>query len=539
MRLVSLALWLFRAGRRRFALAALLATLVALAGLLLMGTSGWFVAACAVAGLAGAGQVFDIFRPSAVIRVTTFGRAAARYGERLTSHDATLRALNLLRLGLFRAEAGRGLAAHQRLRSAEALNRLTADLDAVEGLLIRMVFPGLASGAALLAGGAAIWALIGPWAAMGVVAVMLAALCLLVLSAGGLSQAAAAQETALQSLRAGTAEAFRLRSLSAIEGALPGVLAQVLSQSEALEKARARIDRAERRAQAVLTLAGPLAAGPVLLAGAGPAETLGGVLIALALTEAPRLMWRGLSEAGRMRLAASRMSPAPALTIPAPMPPQGPPLIARDLVALALDGRPLNAPIALTLAPGDWVGLSAPSGRGKSSLLWGLVGLGPIQGAAKVFGLTPDQALTSGLVALVPQRPGLIGGTLAENLSLAAPKATEAQMQEALTAALLWPVVAPRGGLGMVLESQGAGLSGGEARRLAVARAILAAPGLLLLDEPTEGLDADTAKALLAGIKNALPQAAVILVSHRAEDLGAVGQIVHLGQSAPGPAPLA
>ncbi|MCB6178090.1 hypothetical protein LHP98_08095 [Rhodobacter sp. Har01] len=179
-----LALQLFRAGRGRFLAAVALAALVPLAGLLLMGLSGWFVAATAVAGLAGTGLVFDFFRPSAVIRLTTFGRAAARYGERLTGHDATLRALNSLRLGLFRGLSNRPLPDLLRLRSAEGLNRLTADLDAAEGLLIRLVFPALAAAASLAVGSAAVWALAGPVVALAVAGSHLAGLVLLWVLAG-------------------------------------------------------------------------------------------------------------------------------------------------------------------------------------------------------------------------------------------------------------------------------------------------------------------------------------------------------------------
>jgi ATP-binding cassette subfamily C protein CydC len=121
-------------------------------------------------------------------------------------------------------------------------------------------------------------------------------------------------------------------------------------------------------------------------------------------------------------------------------------------------------------------------------------------------------------LTLLPQRSALVAGTVRENLRLAAPDLSDAAAWDALDAIALAATLRARDGLETILGEGGRGLSGGEARRLACARAILRRPDVLLLDEPTEGLDDPTAAALLSGIRKALPDAAIVIASHRAGD---------------------
>jgi ATP-binding cassette subfamily C protein CydC len=139
----------------------------------------------------------------------------------------------------------------------------------------------------------------------------------------------------------------------------------------------------------------------------------------------------------------------------------------------------------------------------------------------------PQPALRA-QVALLPQRSALFPGTIAENLRLAAPEADDAELRAALEAVALDAVVSRMGGLEARLGEAGSGLSGGEARRLALARVALRRPALALLDEPTEGLDSETAARVLAGLREALGGAAALLASHRAEEQAAADRIVAL-----------
>lgn len=100
-----------------------LSLIVLVMGVALLGLSGWFITAAAAAGLAGAGAVFDVFRPSAMVRFLALGRAAARYGERMLTHDATLRALETLRLRVLAAHLSAPYATMIRVRGAQVLNR--------------------------------------------------------------------------------------------------------------------------------------------------------------------------------------------------------------------------------------------------------------------------------------------------------------------------------------------------------------------------------------------------------------------------------
>ncbi len=529
------------AAPRRFAAAALLTALVPLAGMALMGLSGWFIAASAIAGLAGLGQVFDFLRPSAVIRLLTLGRSASRYGERLTGHDATLRALEALRLRLYATMRRAGPGELARLHSAQALNRLTADVEAAEGLLIRLVFPAIATAVALVAGGAGLWLTAGGVVALAVVAVHAATVAVLLRLAGqGPRNQARRHEAALQDIRARTAETLSLRADLLMQGRLPTHLARIRDAVTRAEAARAALDRCERLAGLALSAGAALAVAAVLIAGRrleAPWLLLS-VLVALSMSEAPRLLWRGLAERGRIELAARRLAPKiPAVpdARPAPAPHPGTyagPVLRLDGVTVARPGgrTALFAPLDLTVGRGAVLGIEAPSGAGKSTLLAAIAGLAPpLVGRIGLLGQPlaawPEAALRD-RVTLVPQCPALIGGTIRENLALVAPDATAARMRAALDHVALWPALAPRGGLDLPLGERGAGLSGGEQRRLALARAILRRPDLLLLDEPTAGLDAATAEAVLAGIRAALPQAAIVIVSHRTGDMAGPGQIV-------------
>ncbi len=111
-------------------------------------SSGWFITATALAGISATSAiVFDVFAPSAGIRLLAIGRTAARYGERLVTHDVTLRVLAALRERLFRGWAAPGNAAAMMRRPAKLLFRLTADIDALDSLYLRVLLP---AGVALL-----------------------------------------------------------------------------------------------------------------------------------------------------------------------------------------------------------------------------------------------------------------------------------------------------------------------------------------------------------------------------------------------------
>ncbi|WP_373356273.1 ATP-binding cassette domain-containing protein [Pseudoroseicyclus sp. CXY001] len=491
---------------------AALAVLVLVMGAALLGLSGWFITATGLAGLAGIGIAFDVFRPSAGVRFLALGRTAARYGERLLTHDATLRALAALRVTLLRRHAGLGARALARLRGEAALTRMVADVDALDGLVLRLALPGMAAVVTHLAAFAGLAWIVGlPVAAM-VAGLYLpgAALVLWRLARRSLVPSAAAEDGA-QALRRAIIDMIRDREALILSGAL-GAREEALIALDASARAEAAaVERAERGAGALLALLSALAAAGALGAGGwllaegrvDPAVAAIGLFVALALAETLAPLARGLAELGRTGAAAARVEAAPEPPA-APRPPLPPAPI-------------LEVPrLGLTLAPGTAVALTGPSGAGKSTLLLAIAGLLPAEGIT-LAGKPPEAWSDASLrarVTLLPQRSALIAGSIRENLTLAAGD-PDAALEAVLAAVWLTRPLRPRGGLEARLGEGGAGLSGGQARRLALARALLARPDILLLDEPTEGLDAETAAAVLQAVRDALPQAALLVALHK------------------------
>lgn len=537
---------LLAAERGAFLRGAALALAVFLTGAALLGLSGWFITAAAAAGLAGAGAMFDVFRPSALVRLLAFGRTAARYGERVLTHEATLRALAALRVRLLERLAAASFPRLERIRGAQALNALTADVDALDGVTLRLALPVAAAVLAHTLVAAVLWRLAAPAVALWLLGVHLLGGAL-VLGFGlraALSPARRA-ERAAQAFRARCVDLLRAREDLAVAGALGERLAHALAADAHRRTERARIDRIERRAGLALTVLTMLAVAGTLGIGLvrmrlglmSPAIGAIGPFAALALSETLAPLRRAVAEAGRMADAARRVAPDLAPP-PAPDLRPEPPATGRGLAATGLRyrhpgaARPVLDGLSLAVAPGETLALSGPSGSGKSTLLALLAGLVmPEAGEVRLFGAPladwPEPALRARL-ALVPQRAALTAGSLRETLALAAPEAGDATLRAALEAVALWPAVAGRGGLDLRLGDRGQGLSGGESRRLALARALLRRPAVLLLDEPTEGIDETTAAAVLAGIRAWLPEAAIVIAAHRPLELAASGRIMRL-----------
>ena len=193
---------------------------------------------------------------------------------------------------------------------------------------------------------------------------------------------------------------------------------------------------------------------------------------------------------------------------------------------------PAVSGLSFSVEAGETVALLGPSGSGKTSVLHLLLGLAPLSAGTVEAGGVPLTSL-AGQASWVGQHPLLIAATIRENLLLACPQADELAIRRVVAAAGLGPMLASRpGGLDSPLDTRGSGLSGGERRRLALARALLNPAPFLLLDEPTAHLDAHAETALIATIASAARGRTTLIATHSPALAAIATRIIHLGPSA-------
>jgi ATP-binding cassette subfamily C protein CydD len=231
--------------------------------------------------------------------------------------------------------------------------------------------------------------------------------------------------------------------------------------------------------------------------------------------------------------AAGTLMPLPVPIRSASAAPAAPPLVLRD-VTIRYPGSDRAAVSGLTcrIAAGEIVALLGPSGSGKTSLLHLLLGLAPLSAGSITAAGRPLLSL-AGQAGWAGQHPLLVAGTIRDNLLLANPHADAAALRRAIVAAGLGPMLARRpAGLDTRLDARGSGLSGGERRRLALARALLKPAPFLLLDEPTAHLDADAEAALIATIAQAARGRTTLIATHSPALAAIATRIIRPGDAA-------
>jgi len=520
--------------RAKFAAAGAVGTLAALFAVALAGLSGWLI-------IRASEQPPILYLLTAIVGVRFFGigRACLRYLERLLLHDAVFAALTRLRGRLWESLSRRALSLRRLLQGGNVLGTIVDDVDTVRDLLPRVVLPPLTA-VAVAAAAVTGMALLLPATLPAVVAAALVSLV-----------AAPALALAADRMSAGTEQRLRSGVLRQVAAALDAraelhansvaapVLAAITRADRSATAASQRSAWAEGLGQGLTVLAcgtaalaSAVLAAPLALSGAVEASTVAVVvLLQLALVEpyaaittavrqypALRAVLRRIGEAGVLDGDGARTgADASGGLIPVAGRPGGRAGIElRDLAAAWPGGPPVFAGLTATAEPGRWLAVTGASGSGKSTLLAIVLGFLPAAGG---------QILLSGRAAWCPQEAHLFDSTIRGNLLLGLPEGgrggeAERQLQDALAVVGLAPLLGRlEHGLDTRIGPGGAFLSGGERQRLAVARTLLTGADVILLDEPTAHLDAESGRAMLAELRHGLRDRTVVLVTHNPEDI--------------------
>ena len=532
------------AQRGRLLLALLLGSLALGSAVGLMAVSGWLISRASEQP-----PVLYLMVAVTATRAFGIGRAVFRYAERLVSHDAVLRMLAELRVGVYRNLERIAPAGLRRTRRGDLLSRLVADVDALQDYWLRWLLPACTA-VVVGAGAAGFTAWLLPEAGAVLAAGLLLAGVGVPLVSGAcarhaerrLAPARADLATGITDLLGGTAELT-------VAGALPARLARTREADGVLTRIAARAAAATALGGGL----GALIAGLTVVAAALVAlpavadGRLAGVELAvvvltpLAAFEAVTGLPLAVQYRQRVRRSAERVfevldAPVPVRepAVPAEAPASPFPMELRGLSArYAGAGHDALDSFDLTLEAGRRIAVVGRSGSGKTTLAQVLLRfLDARTGTYRIGGVDAsamDGDTVRRFVGLCAQDAHVFDSSIRENLRLARTGATDAELRDALGRARLldWALALPDG-LDTLVGEHGARLSGGQRQRLALARALLADFPVLVLDEPAEHLDLPTADALTADLLEATQGRTTVLITHRLEGLDAVDEVVVL-----------
>lgn len=497
-------------GRWRLIAAILLAFAASAASVALMGVAAFLLSWAALFP-----PVLYLQAPAVGVRFFGISRGVLRYVERLVGHDLALRMQGALRLRVYDKLSGTTLIGRRR---GDLLTRVVADVDAIQDLVVRVIIP-ITSATLVIATTTVLLGLFN-WPS----ALVLLATALL----GGVLLPWWAQRASLRADEASVEARGRLadevRELSRVGGDLVanGADAEALNRLLAVDD---DLRRHESRGAGVrgLATAGQIVAAGVAVVAAlaigAPALVAGTldprflailVLTPLALHETFAAFTQAAQTYTRSRTALSRIAAeldAPPVGEGDVTPGAGSPTLELEGVSVGWPGEPVvQHDVSLRVAPGERVALVGPSGVGKTTI------------AATVMGLIPPIAgriERVGRVGYLAQDAHIFATTVAENVRIGNKDATDDEVRDALAkAGLALP-------LDRLIGEAGSTLSGGERRRLALARILAGSRDLLILDEPTEHLDHATASALIDDIWEASEGLPILVITH---DQGLVDQ---------------
>ncbi len=532
-----------------------LAFLPAAAGIALLAVSGYFITATAIVGLSAGAIAFNAASAAGHIRFYAALRIFGRYVERVITHDATFRFLANLRSGVFRGLVARENSSALNQRSATALSRVVSDVDQLDGLFLRLVVP-LASAAIITGLTLVILWQYSPMASIALGAVQAAGLAVLAKSAGPRQKAQARRlNVSRDALRVRVSDLVRGRRDLSVFGGLEQQRLAALKAVNQLDAAQEESELTDMRNQAVISTMSQVMVALTFLFAAysyqqGQMELKHIALFAFVALALPELLisiansvgsWSKMSgAANRVRSlltvgecneavqSARSNSKAPQFTAGEDV------LELKDVhfaynekATAILDG------VDLALPMGSRSVVIGPSGAGKSTLAAIVARLQtPQKGSVQIGGVSLGELAEDKLRAtltVVGQRTQIFHSTIAENLRVAREDASDADLWEALAHAGLKELVEARQEkLETHLGEGGLGLSGGEGRRLALARAYLRNPEIWVVDELTEGLDHATAETVLASFRAMTKGKTVLMVSHRASELEGADRVLML-----------
>ncbi|ELV7518732.1 cysteine/glutathione ABC transporter ATP-binding protein/permease CydC [Photobacterium damselae] len=517
-----------------------LATILAAISLLTL--SGWFIAASAVAGLTIARETFNYMLPGAGVRGFSMARTAGRWGERVVSHNATFKLLADLRIFFFRKLTPLIPGRQTNLRDADLLNRLVADVDAMDHVYLRLVSPLIVGVLSLVAVTVFLsWFDLTIGLTLG--AILLALMLLLPVIFYRLGKR---NGEALTYSKAN----YRITLLDWIQG-----------QAELLlfnAEERYRV-QAESEQQSLLTAQRKMAnltgvANAILMAATGwtlvlitwiAADGVGGnppdpfvAMVAFATMASFELMMPvagAFQYLGQTLTSARRLNEIIEAKPDTPFDPNGYQAKAQGNIAIENisytyygSEQPVLKQVNLSLKQGEKLAILGRTGCGKSTLLQLLTrNWDPQQGQISLDGIPLPQWQEGALrnaMTVVSQRVDVFNGSLRENLLLAKPQASDAECVQALEQVGLTTLLDGQG-LDTWLGEGGRQISGGERRRLGIARALLHDAPILLMDEPTEGLDRKTEQQILDLLLEHAKDKTVIFITHRLIGLDEMDQI--------------